>query len=481
MINFNILNDNELNEIIESGYRILENIGVDVFCEKSIKIMEKAGCIIDGSRVKIPRKVVESALETVPSIFNVYDRNGNVAMELGERNSYYGSGPTCPNYMDPYTGVRRTATKEDAKTSAIVADYLKNIDYVMSLCLVVDKERGTEDVNEVDALIRNTSKPVASWAYDAENLKGIIDLCAAAKGSLEEFQKEPFLIIYSEPTTPLQHTKDALEKVIVLAENSVPCIYTPGMIMGAAAPVTIAGAMSMGIAECLTGLVVHQNVNPGAPFIGGCAGSPMDMKTTNPPYGSPENILIHGASSEIWRKLGVPSFGLAGATDSKTVDAQAGFEAAFSVFISAACGGNLIHDVGFTDFGMTGSPMQLVLGNEIISHSNRLRRGIDVSENHLAYEVIEEVGPGGNFLQNPHTFQNFRKEQWFPEISERRGYGEWEADGKKTMDQVAMERVQYILENHQPEKLSDEILAKLDKVLEREEERINSNNVTAAI
>lgn len=481
MINFNILNDQEITEIIEAGYRILETIGVEVYCEKSIEILRSAGCDIDGSRVKIPRKTVENALETVPSIFNVYDRNGKLAMELGERNSYYGSGPTCPNYMDPYTGERRTATKDDARTSAIVADYLKNIDYAMSLCLVGDKQRGLEDIHEVDALIRNTTKPIASWAYDAENLEAIIDLCAEVKGSREAFQKEPFLIVYSEPTTPLTHTKDGLEKVIVLAENSVPCIYTPGMIMGAAAPVTISGAMSMGIAECLTGLVIHQNVNPGAPFIGGCAGSPMDMKTTNPPYGSPENILIHGASSEIWRKLGVPSFGLAGATDSKTVDAQAGFEAAFSVFISAACGGNLIHDVGFTDFGMTGSPMQLVLGNEIISHSNRLRRGIDVSKNHLAYDVIEEVGPGGNFLQNPHTFQNFRKEQWFPEISERRGYGEWEADGRKTMDQVAMEKVQYILENHQPEMLSDEILVNLDKIIEREEERITSNNVAAAI
>ncbi|MEG0377602.1 MAG: trimethylamine methyltransferase family protein, partial [Eubacterium sp.] len=437
-----------------------------------LEILKKAGCSVEGMRVKIPYRAVENALKTVPESFKVYDRLGNEAMDLGGMNSYYGAGPTCPNFFDPRTGERRQAIKQDAADAALVGDALPHIDYIMSLCMVGDTVKGSADIEEVDAMLRNTTKPIASWAFSAHNLEVIIDMCATVAGSHQALQDKPFLIMYSEPTTPLTHGKDALEKVIVMAKNRVPCIYTPGMILGATAPTTMAGAMSIGIAECLTGLIIHQSISPGAPYIAGCAGSPLDMRTMQPPYGAPENILLHGASSEIWRKLGIPSFGLAGAPDAKVVDAQAGFETAMQVFLSGACGGNLIHDVGFMDFGLTGSLQQLVFGNEVISHARRLFEGIDTDDEHLAYDAICAEGPGGNFFKSKNTRKYCRKEIWISDLTERRPYSQWLADGAKTMAEVAQDRLLHILDTHHPEPLPEGILKQLDEIVLCEEERL---------
>lgn len=139
------------------------------------------------------------------------------------------------------------------------------------------------------------------------------------------------------------------------------------------------------------------------------------------------------------------------------------------VLISGACGSNLIHDVGFMDYGLTGSSQQLVFSNEVIGHARRLMKGITVDEEHLAYDAMKNVGPGGNFLGEPHTFQHFREEIWSPDTSERRSYEEWEADGAKDFKEVIREKLVNILNNHKPEALSDEVLAKLDAIVAREE------------
>ena len=473
MLNFNILTEEQMTQIIEGAYRILETIGVEVHNEKALGLLKQLGCNVEDTRVTISRKVVEKALATAPSYIKIYDRDGNEKMNLGGNNSYYGSGPTCPNFIDARTGERRIATKQDAVDTAIVADYLKGLDFVMSLTMIGDQTRGLADIHGVDAMLRNTVKPIATWAFDDKNTQAIIDMCAAVKGGLKELQEKPNVIVYCEPTTPLTHCKEALDKVMILAENRIPVIYSPGMLLGGTAPVTVAGGMTVGLAESLTGLVVHQAVSPGAPFISSCAGCVMDMKQMKTPYGAPQSILLYGASNEIYRHLGIPSFGLAGATDAKRIDAQAGFESALQIFINDSCGGNLIHDIGFMDYGLTGSCQQMVMCNEIIGFVRRLRYGVNVDENFLGYDAVKEVGPGGNYLGAVHTFQHFRKEIWSPEISERRSYEDWAAAGEKSLEEVINEKVIEILDTHKVAPLDSNIIDKLNEIVARCEDEIN--------
>ena len=173
-----ILEDAQIQQIVDGSFHLLETIGVEVHNERAIEILKKLGCSVEETRVKIPRSVVMDAVKTAPAYFKVYDRNGNEAMNLGGFNSYYGAGPTCPNYFDSFSGKRRTAKKTDAEEAAIVSDALPNIDYVMSLVMIGDKTRGLADIHEVDAMVRNTTKPIATWAFNGHNCDTIIEMCA---------------------------------------------------------------------------------------------------------------------------------------------------------------------------------------------------------------------------------------------------------------------------------------------------------------
>ncbi|MBQ0059301.1 MAG: trimethylamine methyltransferase family protein [Lachnospiraceae bacterium] len=472
MIKIEVLQPEEIEKIIENAYRVLEEIGVKVSCKEALKIYEEFGCTVEKRMVKIPREVVKKALSTVPEYITIYDRDGNPAMELGGRNSYYGSGPTCTNFMDTKTGERRMSTKQDAADTALVADALENIDFVMSLVTEQDYTPKLADVHEVDAMLRNTTKPIATWANNKENLEEVIDLFAAVKGGRDKLAEKPNVVIYSEPTTPLTHTRDAIEKVMVLAENRVPCLYTPGIIMGGTGPVTMAATLTIGIAEYFTGMVLHQAIAPGAPFIGGVGASPMDMKTMTPPYGAPESYLVESASNEIFRYLHIPNFGLAGATDSVVLDSRAGWESAFSILLSKGTGGNLIHDIGFMDYGLTGSIQHMVMCNEIIGMSNKILQGINMDEDSLAFDLIKEVGPGGQFISNRHTFKHFKKDIWQPKMFDRVDYDGWVRQGSRQMSQIVQEKTEEILANHVPTPLSDEVMAQMDAIVAKAEERI---------
>lgn len=464
-INLSFLGEEKIKKLMTAVYTVMEEVGADINCPEAVELLKKAGCQTEGKRVKIPRQLVEKCISTAPNMIQIYDRHGTPAMLLGGRNSYFGSGPTCCNFIDPVTGERRLSKKEDAANTAKVVDALENMDFAMSLVMIGDQTEKLADIHEVDAMLRNTTKPIATWAFTKKNMERIFKMCQAVAGSREQFREKPFLIVYSEPTTPLTHTKDAIEKVMIAAEYGVPCIYTAGIIMGAAGPTSVAGCLTIGFAESLTGLVIHQLKAPGAPFISGVGASPLDMKTMQAPYGTPEGSMLETASNEVTRYLGLPGFDLAGATESKVVDAQAGMEGMFGILISLLGGGNLIHDSGFTDIGLTGSLAHLVACNEMVGIAKRLAEGIDVSDELIGLDTIAKVGPGGNFLATKHTYKYFKKEHLMADLVERRSYEAWEADGAKDYGTRAAEKVKTILENHVPEKLSDDVIKILDEIV----------------
>lgn len=471
MINLEVVKKENIDQTLAASYKVMAEIGMDIHNERALTLLKEAGCEVDGIRVKIPRKIVDEAIAAAPSVIDVYSRDGELAMALGDRNCYFGPGPTCPNFFDPQTGKRRPAVKQDAMDTAKVVDALSSISFAMSLCIIGDETKTLADVHEIHAMVQNTAKPLVSWAFGEENLQDMIDMCAAVKGSLTALQEKPFLIVYSEPTTPLVHTKEALDKLMLLAKNRIPCIYTPGMIMGGTAPATIPGALSIGIADTLTGLVISQLIEKGAPMICGAAGGPMDMKTMQHSYGAPEWMLLHGASAEIFHSLQLPVFHAAGVTDAKVIDAQAAIEGTMQILCALGSGGNLIHDVGFADLGMTGSLAQLAICDEIIAMAKRLYEGITFDEEAFAFDVIKKVGPGGNFLMEEHTANHFR-ETWNPDLIDRYGYATWEARGSKNMTERANEKVRAILENHQPVPLTEEVKNTIDVILAKAEARL---------
>jgi trimethylamine--corrinoid protein Co-methyltransferase len=302
--------------------------------------------------------------------------------------------------------------------------------------------------------------------WTAEGLADIRDMAAAVRGSEQALRDNPLFILFRQPVSPLSHDAEPLRAVLFCAEAGIPICYASYPLMGATGPATLAGSFTISNVEFLSGLVISQLHRPGAPVIYNAGSGPMDMRSSSTPYSAPESFLGEMAGRGMADFYGMPNYSYGGLTDSKLLDEQAGVEAALSLFQSTLAGSTLIHDVGYMDTGMTASWELIVLGDELIGLLKRVMAGIDLSDEQLALEVIEAVGPGGNFLMEEHTLRHYR-DVWYPRLINREEYSAWAAQGAKPLRAVLRERVRWILENHRPEPLPADVEQQVESVLNR--------------
>jgi len=465
-VRFRVLSDDQCEQIALAAFEVLERVGARFFDLEAVELLKKAGCAVaDGCLVRIPSGLVRQALNTVPSRFTLFARNGEPAIRAEPNLAHFGPGPTCCNFSDPETGERRLFVKKDAALTARVCDALPNIDYVMSLGSVSDVPQDQADIHEFDAMVRETTKPIMSWSFTRGSLIRIHQMCAAVKGSEEAFAREPFMIFYSEPSSPLKHSQEAIQKLLYCAAHGIPQVYTPCPIGGATAPATMAGILVQNLAETLGGVVLSQLVRKATPIVVGGVVSILDMRSTILSYGAPELALLSAGATEVARSLDLPMFSTAGCTDAKCVDQQAASEAMASILFAALSGGTFVHDVGFIESAMTGSLEQLVMCDELIGMARRLVRGIRVDPETLAVDTIAEAAEKGDYLSLDHTVKHFRSEFWFPRQMDRLRHGEWVARGSKTMGDRTRELMRTIIREHRAPALGTAVLAQIDRMV----------------
>lgn len=470
---YHAITESECEKLIEASFRIMEEIGLQVLNAKSRDLLAKAGCTVDGDIVKIPAALVKDALATAPSECVLYDRNGNEAIRAGGTNTYFGNGPTNPSYNDFETGERRPALRGDVAKNALVTDACPNVDFVMGLAQISDCDQRIADVVELRELFANTTKPIVAWGNSPENFKAEVEMAAAVAGGLDKLREKPFLAIFPGcPITPLVINEELCDKLEYGIEAGLPIIWPTGPQPGSTAPITTAGAVSMGLAEVFVGLVLSQLMKKGSVFVGGCVVVGVDMATSQSSYGTPEHCLGESIVADIFHYLDLPMFQTAGVTDSKLVDEQSAIEVSMAALSNVLSGGHMVHDVGFMDSAMSASLEQVVLCDEIIGYARRIGRGIEINEETLAFDAIKEIGPGGQFLTHPHTFMNLRKELWFPTLMDHRSYQSWIMDPTDMRTRVKRKTAE-ILANHQPQPLADEVLAELDAILKAREEALD--------
>jgi len=471
---FRVLSDDQIEAIYLAALELLADPGTAVHEPRARELLAGAGAMVDGNNVRIPAGLVKRALAGVPPRVVVGDRQGRRTLMLEDHRINFGTGSDCPFIIDSATGQRRKFTKKDAEDAARVVDACENLDFHMSLGLTSDVPTFSYDRHQAAAMLRNTVKPLCLTAMSREALGDIVEMYYLVRGGRDAFEINPGFIIYLEPTTPLLHSKAAMEKLIFAAQRRIPAIYTPCPILGATAPVTLAAALALSVAEFLTGMAVAQLAAPGAPLIMGGVASPMDMRTTILTYGSPELHLLSAALTDVAHWMKIPMFSTAGCSDSKVFDEQAAVEAALSILAAGLSGANLIHDVGFLDSALIGSHEMVVLSDEVIGMVKRFVSGVRVDDETLAVDVIRQAGPGGNFVANEHTAANFRKELWFPKLMSRERYDAWAAAGSKTLGRRVRERVEEILTTHEAPPLPKEIDAGIDNILTRADQQASA-------
>ena len=469
---FRVLSDDQVEEIFHSALDVLERVGTRVYGEEGLALLRDAGCLVsDGDLVRIPSWLVKHALNTTPERIVVAGRDRRRRIVLEKDKIYFGTGSDCPSLIDPYTDEVRKYTYQDVYDAARISDALPHIDFHMSLGLTSDVPTRTYDRHQFLAMMEGTSKPLVITAVDKEGLADQYHLACQALGGAEEFARAPLFVVYVEPSSPLSNSVDAVEKILYAAETGIPAIYTPCVICGATGPVTLAGTLVQGLAECLVGVVLAQLKRKGAAVVMGGVDSNMDMATSILSYGAPELTLISAAMTDVARWLRLPMFSTAGCSDAKVLDQQAAVEAAVSIVVAALSGANLIHDVGYLESGLLGSFDMLVMSDEVIGMAKHILGGISVTPETLAVDVIEQVGPGGQYLTQSHTRDHFRKELWFPTLMDRQQRRSWMASGGKTMADRVRARVVDVLEHHEPMPIPARVMGRLKELVAQADAR----------
>lgn len=456
----------QMRRIHSGALEILEDVGTKVHNLTAVELLYQAGALVkDDQLVFIPPALAEWALRQAPSRALVYDRDGRPAMHLENRNAYFGTGSDVPYLIDFETGERREFMSVDSVQSIRLVDALPYIDFTMSNGLAPDLPADTQYQEKFAIMVRNTVKPQVITAADRSVLEKIIYIAAAVRGGVDELKRKPLFVLYDEPTSPLVHTNEALDKLMLMAEMRLPTNYSPGMMAGATGPVTMSGAVTLAAAETIAGLVIHQLKNPGAPFVFGAGMSPFDMKSSQPTYSAPEAMMTQSGLCQLARSLyNLPTWGFAGCSASKTCDEQAVMEATSFIMMAGLAGTNLVHDVGYLEFGLTYSYELLAMCDEFIGQLRRFMGGINVDSEHMALDVVRRVGPGGQFLTDMHTFEHF-KEDWQPDLVDRSARQTWEKKGRLSMGDRARAKVRHILDNHQVPPLADAVNEEIDRIL----------------
>jgi trimethylamine--corrinoid protein Co-methyltransferase len=453
----------QLDRLHEASLEILERVGVRFYDAEALALFKRARVrVTDDTRVHIPAHLVEWALRSAPKNITIYNRHGERAMELGGYRCYFGVGSDCSNIYDLETGQRRTAVLNDVVDGVKLVDALPNIDFVMSMFMPSDVPIEAHERYQMSVMLQNSCKPIVFVGEEGASTLYAMQMAAAAAGGLDRLEHYPFVINYVNTLASLRHNEESVRRVLYAAEHNLPTVFAPGNGRGTTSVMTAAGAMAMGSAGLLSGLVLAQLKREGAPFIiNNPGGTAMDLRTMVNIYNVPDAGAMGWQLAHYYR---LPIFGTAGCSDAKVFDAQAAADAALTLFANALAGANLIHDVGYLDCAMTGSLELVAFCDEVIGWLKRYLRTPEINEETLALDTIIETGTDGSFLETKHTLRHMR-EDWRPSLFDRLDFPRWEAAGATTLQQRANKKVREIVASHSPAPLSPGVVREIESAV----------------
>lgn len=462
-VQYSFLTEKQCAAMAESVYRILENTGCEIRNKKAREILAAKGCRVEGDLVKIPENLTRWAIDQAPSVVTLYGRDGKPDMVLQPGNVYFGPAITISRIYDTVTGELRYSTRQDSVDAAILMDVLNNISWVSALTSANDVAAPVRDIAELHAILSNTRKPVMYWAQNMETLKYEFEMFKAVEESPNAMQEKPFMVNLVCPLDPLVHTEDGVDQLMYMAEKKSPVVYIAGIGFGLTGPATIAGAVNLGIADTLAGLVISQAVNPGTPFIASKFSDNVDMHTMKVTHSNPEMQVALAATADVFRYMGLPFCSNFGGTDNGELDQISMFDKSTQYYSALLTGTNMNFAMGAYESGSCCRHADLVLADEMISYLKVLTAGMEIFEEALAEEVIQEVGPGGAFMAEDHTIDHI--------------YDFWQADvlkpwtstakDQRTLEERLNDRVRSILQEGTKHPLPQKAQAEIDRIMEK--------------
>lgn len=464
---YQLLNQNEIEMIHENTLKIMENIGIVMTNEDAREILAKHGAILDGEKIKFPRKLVEEAIESAPSSYTLHGRNPKRDVQISLDTTAYAGPAGAPFVRDMDKG-HRNSVMEDFNNIVKICHCLENIDIQSFMsCETNDIPVEQRPTTMMYNTLKYSDKPLMGSVLGYKNAKDCLEMAAIVFGGKEEIMKNPVMAAIPCSLTPLSYDSAQLGAIIAYAEYGQPQLINSLCMAGSTAPATIAGVVSVQNAEVLAGIVLAQCVNPGAPVIYSASGTSTEMSSGSLAIGSSEDALISLINAQLSKYYKIPCRISGALSDSKIMDSQAAYESAVTISMAQMAGGNFIlHGGGILETYNTVSFEKLIIDNEVLGMMKRIGRGVEVNEETLAYDVIEEVGPQGIFLMEEHTVEHYHDEFYKPTLSDRKSLAQWKLDGEEPIEKVANRRWKEILASYEEPKLPADVDAALKKYME---------------
>ena len=367
--------------------------------------------------------------------------------------------------MDEVGGQRRYTTLEDIRAACKLADALDCITIPGAMSDPHELPVEYRCVEVMAEMIRNTTKPITFWLHDRASAKYLVEMMIALRGDEHKAMQYPLWCAFLEPISPLRFPFNGIDLLYETARLNLPVPIGPMAQMGLSAPGTVAGTLALENAEILAGICITQLIRPGMPVCYGGICHAFDMATTQLIFSGPEQAIFGVAMTQMGKHYGLPVYINVGLTDSKRPDAQAGMEAGTTLMLGAAAGADIFGHMGICGVDQASSLDMLVMQNEIISYVESVMREIDFSDDAFGLDVIEQVGPGGTFIDQMHTAEHFRKELWFPKLLDRNYYQAWLDAGAEAMEKRCKAIKEDILQNHTPDPLDADVEKTIDGIV----------------
>ena len=465
----NMLSDELLKQIIEEGFALLMNPGIQVKNDEALSLLAEAGAQVDMETkiAKIPEKIARQALETRPSEFYLYDLDGNQVVHYGGDTVQFTPGSGGITILDRESQKQRQALTEDLVKFVKLVEMLPQVDAQSTAFITSDVPEAIGDLYRLYLALNYMRKPIVTGAFEKETWWTMKDMLVAAVGSEKGLEEKPVAVFDVCPSPPLKWSDITCQNLIDCAKNNIPAQLISMPMTGANAPVTLAGAVVQHTAECLSGVTINQLVNPGAPIVWGGSPATFDMRKGTTPMGAIGTWMMNCAYVQVGKELGMPTHSYLGMSDAKIVDAQCGLESS-SAFFAALAGANMVSGPGMMDYESCLSYEKMVVDAEILGMAKRLVAGIDGRQTPIALDIMQELGHKGNYLKHPHTRKWFREEMYIPsEVIDRDTVEAWEKKGSKSTWDRAGDRVDELLTKYQPSLMSDDVKKELRDITTR--------------
>ncbi len=452
----------------DASLRILETIGItfEQGLEDTAQMLKDNGATVDWEKMNIlfPRELVTAQVAQAPEKVVLCGRDPKHDLNLTEDRVHLGTGGGTIKILDPETGEVRSTTLEDLYNVSRLVEQLDNVHFLVRPCIPTDIDKSDYDINMFYACMTGSYKHVMSGVNDEAGLHNVIEMASLIAGGKEKLQERPFVsVITSFAISPL---KLCTQSTLIMQEairNNIPVALSSAPMAGSTSPLTMAGTLAQLHAEEMAGVTICQLTNPGAPLLYGGIPGLANLKTMGYSGGAVECGMMNAAIHQLSAHIKVPNYNSAGLSDSKVPDAQAGYEKAFTALLASMGGSNYIHhSAGMLESMLAIAHEQFVIDDEIIGNCCKVLKGIEVDAEHLALEVIESVGPGGNFMTSMHTMTHLRTEHYHSNgVTDSKSRDKWEKEGSLDARERARIIARDLVESAKPSLIPKDI----DKVI----------------